>query len=65
MLLLILCKHPDPAAEYKFFGSGRGLNPGPCIFYALSQPTELSSQGPAEYKLKLIKYFLTVNYIFL
>jgi len=28
-----------------FFGSGRGLNPEPCISYALSQPTELSSWG--------------------
>jgi len=26
------------------FGGG-GLNPGPCIFYALSIPTELSSRG--------------------
>lgn len=30
---------------YSFFGGGRDLNLGPCIFYALSQPTELSSQG--------------------
>lgn len=28
-----------------FFGGGRGSNPGPCIFYALSIPTELSSRG--------------------
>jgi len=27
-----------------FFGGGRGFNPGPCIFYALSILTELSSQ---------------------
>jgi hypothetical protein len=27
-----------------FFFSGRGLNPGPCIYYALSIPTELSSR---------------------
>ena len=27
-----------------FFGVGRGLNPGPCIYYALSLPTELSSR---------------------
>jgi hypothetical protein len=31
--------------DYVFFGSGQGLNPGPYIFYALSQPTELSSRG--------------------
>ena len=24
---------------------GQGLNPGPCIFYALSIPIELSSRG--------------------
>jgi len=28
-----------------FFGGVRGLNPGPCIYYALSLPTELSSRG--------------------
>jgi ribonuclease HI len=28
-----------------FFGGGRGLNPGPCIFYALSILTELCSRG--------------------
>jgi hypothetical protein len=28
-----------------FFGGGRGSNPGPYIFYALSIPTELSSRG--------------------
>jgi len=28
-----------------FFGSCRGLNPKPCISYALSQTTELSSRG--------------------
>jgi len=27
-----------------FFGSGRDLNPEPFIFYALFQPTELSSK---------------------
>jgi len=28
-----------------FFGGGRGLNPKPYIYYALSIPTDLSSQG--------------------
>jgi len=28
-----------------FFGGGRGSNPRPCIYYALSIPTELSSKG--------------------
>jgi hypothetical protein len=28
-----------------FFGGGRGSNHGPCIYYALSIPTELSSRG--------------------
>ena len=28
-----------------FFGGGRDSNPGPCIYYALSIPTELSSWG--------------------
>jgi len=28
-----------------FFCGGRGLNPGPCIYHALSLPTELSSRG--------------------
>jgi hypothetical protein len=28
---------------YFFFRGSRGLNPGPCIYYALSKPTELSS----------------------
>ena len=28
-----------------FFCGGRGLNPGHCIYYALSIPTELSSRG--------------------
>jgi len=28
-----------------FFGGGRGLNPRPCIYYALSLPTELNSRG--------------------
>jgi len=28
-----------------FFCGGRGLNPRPCIFYALSLSTELSSRG--------------------
>jgi len=27
------------------FGGGGGLSPGPCIFYALSIPTELISRG--------------------
>jgi len=27
-----------------FLGGGRGSNPGPCIFYALSIPIELSSR---------------------
>jgi len=36
----------QPKLRIYIFGSGRGLNPGPCIFYALSQPTELSSRGP-------------------
>ena len=27
-----------------FFCGGRGLNPGPCIFYALSLSTELNSR---------------------
>jgi len=30
---------------YIYFGGGRGLNPGPCIYYALSLRTELSSRG--------------------
>jgi len=29
-----------------FFGGGRDLNPRPCIYYALSIPTERNSQGP-------------------
>jgi len=33
-----LKKYPD-----SFFGGGQGLNPGPCIYYALSLPTELCS----------------------
>jgi hypothetical protein len=28
-----------------FLGGGQGLNPGPCIYYALCIPTELSSRG--------------------
>jgi len=28
-----------------FFGGGWGLNPGPCIYYALSISIELSSRG--------------------
>lgn len=31
--------------QYIFFGSDRGLNPDPCVFYALSKSTELSSRG--------------------
>jgi len=27
-----------------FFGGGRGSNPGSCIFYVLSKPTELNSR---------------------
>jgi len=30
------------------FGGGWGLNPGPCIFYALSLSTELSSRGHSQ-----------------
>jgi len=40
---------------YYFFGSGRGLNPGPCIFYALFQPTDLSSRG-----LSFLLYYTSV-----
>jgi len=47
-----------------FFGSGRGLNPGLCIFYALSQPTELSSRGQKKRhvfnKIKNIEIFIIV-----
>jgi hypothetical protein len=28
---------------FNFFCGGWDLNPGPCIYYALSQPTEISS----------------------
>jgi len=35
-----------------FFYGGRSLNLGPCIFYALSLPTELSSRGQLNYFLK-------------
>ena len=31
--------------SFFFFCGGRGLNLGPCIYYALSLPTEWSSQG--------------------
>jgi len=30
---------------WSFFGGGRGFNPMPCIYYAFSLPTELSSRG--------------------
>jgi hypothetical protein len=39
-----LCKANDSF----FFYGGRGLNPEPCISYALSIPTELSSRGPKQ-----------------
>jgi len=32
-----------------FFGGGRGLYPGPCIYYVLSLPTELSLRGHTLY----------------
>jgi len=37
------------------FGGGRDLNPGPCIFYALSIPIELSSQDCYYFTNNLIK----------
>jgi len=36
------------ARDFIFFSVGRGLNPGPCIYYSLSIPTELSSRGHME-----------------
>jgi len=41
MLCWELCKFPLPSI---FFGGGRDLNPRPCIYYALSMLTELSSR---------------------
>jgi len=37
---------------YIFFGGGRGLNLQPCIYYALSISTELSSREHMRYTLK-------------
>jgi len=31
---------------FSFLYDGRGLNSGSCIYYALSLPTKLCSQGP-------------------
>jgi hypothetical protein len=36
---------PHYGLVFFFFCGGRYLNPGPCIFYALSVPTELCSRG--------------------
>jgi len=36
-----------------FFCGSQGLNPGPCIYYALSLQTELSSRGLELQKLTL------------
>ena len=36
---------------YLFFGGGQDSNPGPCLFYALFIPTELSSRGHVWYGL--------------
>jgi len=41
------------------FGGGKCLNPEPCIYYALSIPTELSSRGPT---ISLISLLVTISY---
>ena len=52
-----------------FFCGGRGSNPKPCIFYALSLPTELSSRGQSKHTLNfddhLTLFFLLFGLLFL
>ena len=45
-----------------FFGGGWGSNPRPCIFYALSIPTELNSRGHIKWVWNNFYYFL-VNFL--
>jgi len=39
--------------QWNFCG-GRGSNPGPCIYYALSVPTEISSRGQVQCNLNVV-----------
>jgi len=51
-----------------FFCGGRGSNPKPCIYYALSIQTELSSQGDIHImfvtSLLIFNLFLTIYYMY-
>ena len=44
--------------KFLFFCGGRDLNPEPCIFYALSIPTELNSREQLGIILKSITFTL-------
>jgi len=57
----LVIRHPTNSSHH-FFGAGRGLNPGPYIYYALSLPTELSLRGRGQ----LISYcvMLRVSLLF-
>jgi len=46
-----------------FFGGGRGSNLGPCIFYALSIPTELSSRRLSVFPLVIYKIQILEHYL--
>jgi hypothetical protein len=44
-----------------FFGGGRDSNSKPCIYYALSIPTKLSSRGPLQVWWQCRKEYPNIN----
>ena len=48
-----LAKQLKNERKDSFFGGGWGLNPGPCIYYALFIIIELSARGKEKAKLAL------------